>query len=146
MAMDEFDDDRLMAELRLLEASEPISELSLELARAAFDMRTMDVELAALVADSALVAGAVRAEGQPRMLSFEGAELGIELEITESGAGRVLAGHLVPPKAAAVELLRPDGERTTVQADERGRFVAELAAPGPVKLVIPSLETDWFVS
>jgi hypothetical protein len=147
MVMEGFNDERLMAELKLLEGADPVSGLSLELARAAFDMRTMDAELAELVPETAFEdAVAVRAAGQPQLVSFEGTSGSIAIEVHEHGAGRVIKGYLDPPGDTTVAVLRPDGARASVPADDRGHFVAELDVGGPVKLVTASLETDWFVS
>ena len=145
--MTDFDDDRLMAQLRAIELAQPVSERSLELARAAFDWRTLDAELAELVADSALAPpGAVRAVGQPRLVTFEGSNLAIELEIEPRGEGRLITGRLLPPQPAAMELVRPDGERRAVEVDAHGRFSAELAGGGPVAFRVLSLRTDWLVT
>jgi hypothetical protein len=142
------DDDPLMADLRrLLDIVEPVSGRSLELARAAFDWRTMDAELAELVADSSLAGEhvAVRAEGQPRLVTFEHGTDSIELEIHERGEARLIVGQLDPERAADVTLVRPGGERERTRADATGRFSFELAAGGPAMLEALSLRTDWLV-
>jgi hypothetical protein len=144
----DIDDDPLMTDLRrVLEAVEPVSPRSLELARAAFDWRTMDAELAELVADSAIAGDrvAVRAEGQPRLVTFEHGDESIELEIHERGDGRLIVGQLDPERAAEVTLVRPGGERERTRADATGRFSLELAAGGPAMLEALSLRTDWLV-
>jgi hypothetical protein len=134
------DDERLLHELQhAIDAAVP--ESSLELARAAFDWRTMDSELAELVADSLLETSGVRADEGPRMVTFQGASLAILLEIE----GLTLTGQLVPPAALAVGVARPDGSTRTVEADDGGRFVCELAAGGPVVLRAGNLQTDWLV-
>ena len=146
--MDDIDDDPLMNDLRrVLDVVEPVSGRSLELARAAFDWRTMDAELAELVADSALAGDlvAIRAEGQPRLVTFEHGEESIELEIHERGEGRLVVGQLEPEQAADVTLARPGGERLRTRADDAGRFSFELAAGGPAMLEALSLRTDWLV-
>jgi hypothetical protein len=146
MAMSEFDDELLMAELRLQEAAEPISEVSLELARAAFDTRTMDAELAALTRDSWSAdepAPALRAEGEPRSVTLEGPGLTLELDIETSAAGRQLSGYVIPAQELA--LVRADGQRVALQIDARGRFEVALAGGGSVKFVTASVETDWFL-
>jgi hypothetical protein len=142
------EDDRLLADLRrVLDAVDPVPARSLELARAAFDWRTMDAELAELVADSAIAGDlvAVRAEGQPRLVAFEHGDDSIELEIHERGQGRLIVGQLDPEQAADVALVRPDRERILARADSAGRFSFELAAGGPVMLEALSLRTDWLV-
>jgi hypothetical protein len=65
-----------------------------------------------------------------RELSFRTSGLRIELEITGSGESRRLAGRLIPPQAAVVELRGV----ITVEADASGRFIAEAVPPGQVSL------------
>jgi hypothetical protein len=144
--MGETDHDPLLTDLRrVLDLVEPVPAQSLELARAAFDWRTMDAELAELVADSAVDAVAVRAEGQPRLVTFEHGEDAIELEIHLRGVGRLIVGQLDPERAADVKLEPFRSEPVVTRAGEDGRFSFELAEGGPVKLKALSLETDWLV-
>jgi hypothetical protein len=138
--MDDFSDDRLLSELQQM-VDGAVSDASLELARAAFDWRTMDDELAELVADSLLESSGVRAGVEPRMVTFQGPSLAILLEIE----GLVLTGQLAPPQALSVAVARPDGSTRTVESDAGGRFVVELPAAGPVLLRAGNLQTDWLV-
>ena len=138
--MDDFSDDRLLAELRKM-VDGAVSDTSLELARAAYDWRTMDDELAELVADSLLESSGVRAHTGLRMVTFQSPSIAILLEIE----GLVLTGQLAPPQALAVSVARPDGSTRTVEADEGGRFEVELAAGGPVLLRAGTYQTDWLV-
>jgi hypothetical protein len=138
--MENFSDDRLLAELqKMVDGS--VTDTSLELARAAYDWRTMDDELAELVADSLLETSGVRAHAGPRMVTFQGASVAILLEIE----GLLVTGQLAPPQPLPVAVARPDGSTRTVQADEGGRFTVELAAGGPVLLRAGNLQTDWLV-
>jgi hypothetical protein len=140
------DPDPLLSDLRrVLDLVEPVPERSLELARAAFDWRTMDAELAELVADSAVDAVAVRAEGQPRLVTFEHGENAIELEIHRRGVRRLIIGQLDPERAADVKIEPFRSDPLVTRADEDGRFSFELAEGGPVKLKALTLETDWLV-
>jgi hypothetical protein len=144
--MGDTDHEPLLAELRrVLDLVEPIPAPSLELARAAFDWRTMDAELAELVADSAVDAVAVRAAGQPRLVTFEHGEDAIELEIHLRGVGRLIIGQLDPERAADVKIEPFRSDPVVTRADDDGRFSFELAEGGPVKLKALSLETDWLV-
>ena len=138
--MDDFSDDRLLAELRKL-VDGGVGETSLELARAAYDWRTMDDELAELVADSLLETSGVRAPAGPRMVTFQSASLAILLEIE----GLVLTGQLAPPQALTVAVARPDGSTRTVEADAGGRFELALETGGPVLLRAGTYQTDWLV-
>ncbi|RKQ84858.1 hypothetical protein C8N24_6488 [Solirubrobacter pauli] len=144
--MDHFSDDQLMALLAAGDVVPQASESSLELARMAFDWRTLDAELAELVADSALEqAVALRAAATPRLVSFEGRDVSVELEIAARDEERVITGQLFPPQEATVEVVRPVGAPLTVDTDVDGRFVVEVKA-GPVAFDVLSIRTDWLVT
>jgi len=144
--MDHFSDDQLMALLGTSDVLPEVSEASFELARMAFDWRTLDAELAELVADSALEqVVALRTTTSPRLVSFEGRSLSIELEISERDDLRVITGQLFPRQEATVEVVRLTGAPLTVDTDVDGRFVVELEA-GPVAFDVLSIRTDWLVT
>ncbi|MDQ4132172.1 MAG: hypothetical protein M3179_02965 [Actinomycetota bacterium] len=102
-------------------------------AEAALTWRTIDAELAALAYDSVLddrlVAG-IRGGEAPRLLTFEGDDFTIELEITDE---RRLVGQTVPASPGEVEVRWPAGS-STVEVDEMGRFSAGPVPAGPVSL------------
>jgi hypothetical protein len=144
--MDHFSDDQLMALLGSGDVVPEVSEGSLELARMAFDWRTMDSELAELVADSALEqVVALRAAATPRLVSFEGRNVSVELEIESRDAARVITGRLFPRQEATVEVIRLVGAAQVVETDVDGRFVVEVPA-GPVAFDVLSIRTDWLVT
>jgi hypothetical protein len=128
------------AELRAIFAHlDPVPQLLDDAARAAFGWRTVDAELAELLRDSADAtddaALLVRSGEGPRQLSFESPQLGIELEVTETGPReRRLAGQLLPPGEATITVERPGHESLSVQADDLGRFVLEGLRAGAVRL------------
>ncbi|HET6547906.1 MAG TPA: hypothetical protein VFG79_05605 [Solirubrobacter sp.] len=127
------------SELRAVVAHlDPVPELVQEAARAAFTWRTIDAELAELMRDSAEEdAGVlVRSGGSAqRQLSFESPRLGIELEVTATGARtRRLVGQLLPPVQAMVTVERPGEDGLSVQADELGRFVLDGLRAGAMRL------------
>jgi hypothetical protein len=128
-----------------------------ELAKQSFGLRTVDAELAALVADSEVegTAAAVRrGAGRPgvdipRLLTFETAGLLVELEIGGAGRGRRILGELIPGGAARIEVRQPgaDGAQV-VSADEDGRFVVERLQSGPFSLTCrrpgrSPVTTEW---
>lgn len=144
--MDHFSDDQLMTLLRAGDLLPQVSEASLELARMAFDWRTLDLELAELVADSALEqVVALRSTTTPRLVSFEGRRLSLELEIEIRDETRVITGRLFPRQEATVEVIRLVGAPLVVETDVDGRFVVEVAA-GPVAFDVLSIRTDWLVT
>jgi len=143
-------DVQLLSELSAaLQGYDAAPESVTDAAKAAFAWRTIDAELAALSYDSFLddkeLAG-VRSGGEgARMLTFESADLTVEIEVEQ---GRVL-GQLVPAQAGEVQV-RHSGGSVTVQADERGRFSCDGVPRGPFSLrcvtsTATPIVTDWIV-
>ncbi len=149
-------DEAIAAELleRLaaaLAGTEPVPETVLAGARAAFTWRTIDAELAELLHDSALDAGAaVRSAGAadgPRTLSFRRAAVTLEVEID----GDAVLGEVIddgPADApAVVTLQRPEADDRTTECDPSGFFRFDDVAPGPVRFVVGrsgwTLTTPW---
>ncbi len=114
-----------------------------DVALAAFSFRTLDAELAELTFDSlAEGAPAVRGEG-PRVLTFTGGGVTIEVELAE---GRLL-GQLLPAGPPEVEV-RFTGRTLLVAADRLGRFAVASLDAGPVSLRCRlasgrAVVTDW---
>ncbi len=144
------DDEQLLTELRAsLAGVDDVPESVSEAARAAFEWRTIDEELAALSYDSFLddkeLAG-VRSGGDgPRQLTFDAEDVTVEIEVE---SGRII-GQLVPPQSGEVEVRQPGGS-VTVQADELGRFSCDGIGRGPVSLrcITPGatpIITEWIV-
>lgn len=108
-----------------------------EAAKAAFDWRTLDTELAELVYDSALAPAqaGVRSDSASRLLSFESADLSVEIEVVQEGSTRRLVGQVAPPQLVHVRVVGTTGERLAFDSDELGRFsIADLPA-GPVSFL-----------
>jgi hypothetical protein len=131
------DDEALLGDLRrVTNELDPIPEHVLAAARAAIGWRTIDAELAELIADSAVDEPAllVRGATAPRSLTFEAPGLTIEIEAEHAGADDLhLSGQLVPPQPAEVTIRQGEG-LLALRADERGRFAARGIAPGPLSL------------
>jgi hypothetical protein len=150
---DELTDDELMAMLGEAVAESETDVRRRDAARAAFTWRTVDEELAALLHDSALDAGAAvrsSAGGGPRSLSFGRSGLSLEVEVD---GDRVL-GQVIGEGAAAdatepatVTLRRPDADDVVVAADASGFFRFSGVGPGPARFVVDqagwSLVTPW---
>ncbi|KAA1424048.1 hypothetical protein [Nocardioides antri] len=149
--MSERNDDELMAELAAAVAEEAeVSDRRRAAARAAFTWRTVDAELAELLHDSALDAGAaVRSGGDaPRMLSFRRAAVTLEVEVDgDVVLGEVIDEHTDDSGPATVTLQRPDSEDRTVEADASGFFRFDSVGAGSVRFVVAragwSLTTPW---
>jgi hypothetical protein len=128
--------DALLVELRsVAERADPAPDSVLAAAKEAFVWRTVDAELAELVADSTLLTGRVRAADAPRLLTFRAGELDVEVEVAEVGHRRHLTGQLVPTSSGSVTV-RWRGGSLDVPADEMGRFAAEGVPAGSISLVI----------
>jgi hypothetical protein len=146
------DDDSLMARLTDMFAElDPPPAIIAEYAKQGFGLRTIDAELAALIADSDAMATAVRRAGPERLrlLTFEADGLSVELEARTSGAHQRLLGQLLPPGPARIEV-RQGGttEVLRVDADGQGRFVVDAVVPGPLSLTCHRpdrrpVSTEW---
>ncbi|MFI5908270.1 hypothetical protein [Dactylosporangium sp. NPDC051541] len=133
------DDDALMEELRRAAAvADPVPDLVLINARAAFATRDLDAQLAALVADSLAAAGepaAVRGPGEGEsLLLFAAGPAEIDLAVVERPGGLTLIGQLTGAEPTGCELERGDGHREPVEVDELGRFLISGVPPGPLRL------------
>src|SRR5262245_517270 len=150
-------DDQLLGELRRIATDlDAVPEDVTGFAKAALGWRRIDVELAELLADSAIEQEALgRTRSHPqhtREVTFRASGLEIELEIQQVARGPLLLGQLDPPTSASVEVQRDDGSvAASADADELGRFRIELPAPGRIRLRITqpdpagaqAIETSW---
>jgi len=126
-------DDELEAELRrAIELFDPVPSHLLQIAVEAYTLRTLDAELAELVFDSLSGPSRVRGGRQPRVLTFQGAGLTVDLEITVTAAGGRVVGQLMPSRRLEVEVL--GGRPVTLMADDLGRFVYDDVPAGPFSL------------
>lgn len=146
------DDDELLARLdTALTHSEPDDRIAIELGEAAFEWRTLDAELADLTADSAtLVSAAVRSGEQPRLMTFEGLGITIELEVEQQEAQRRVVGQLSPVAAAEVAVRIATGTEWIVEADTHGHFAVDGIPAGATSFRVRTLsgrtyETAWLM-
>ncbi|WP_182878087.1 carboxypeptidase-like regulatory domain-containing protein [Microbispora sp. H10670] len=114
---------------RAAELFDPVPESLLRVARGAYAFRTADAELADLTFDSLAGPAPVRGGAQPRLLTFDGPGVSVDLEITPSGAGGRVVGQVMPAQQATVEV-RGAAPRT-VTTDGLGRFVIGDVPSGP---------------
>ena len=151
-ALDESELFRRLAEMLAPQHNPPASVT--ELAKQTFALRTVDAELAALVADSQIegTAAAVRRgrpQETPRLLTFQTPELLVELEIGGTGGRHRILGELVPEGRATVEVRQPQAPTPrAVEADEQGRFVIDSLVRGPFSLTCrragqSPVTTEW---
>jgi hypothetical protein len=147
---DNHTDDDLLARLRAMFATaDPVPPLVMAAARDGYGWRTLDAEIARLIADSLLATAQVRG-GAARLLTYHAGDLTIEVEVTEiAGRLRVL-GQVVPPQAAQVRADQQSGS-VEASADQLGRFTFGDLAPGPTRFRctreggVPVVHTEWTV-
>lgn len=147
----ELADAQLLAELRAtVIRTDPVPARVTEAAIAAFDLRSLDAELAELIADSAVDAGAlVRGGAETRLVSFANPRMSIEFEVASTDGARRLIGQVVGARSGPMELDHRAGV-LLVHPDELGRFVVDAVAPGPVRLRCGladggTVSTSWVV-
>jgi hypothetical protein len=144
---DDMSDDELLAMLGEAVAEEAaVSDRRRAAARAAFTWRSVDAELAELLHDSALDAGAAvrsSAAPEPRTLSFGHSGVTLEVEV-DDGA---LLGQVIGAAPATVVLERPAADPVSVVADAGGFFRIPDVGTGAVRFVVHqagwSLTTPW---
>ena len=120
-------------------------------AKASFTWRTIDAELDAVSVcfDSALDGQALvrgPAALAPRSLSFEGAVIGLEVEVRSSE----ICGQIVPPRPGVVRLRSAAGGCQSTETDESGWFAFEPVPQGPHRFECAAgtdgtdaLTTEW---
>jgi hypothetical protein len=150
-ALGELDDQELVARLAELLGDAEAPSWSAELAKASYDLRAADAELATLTSDSGLTAGSgMRAAAAPRLAVFDAGGLSVEIEIEPAvrpGTWR-LVGQLTPAGPARIGIRRYDGAVSWADADARGRFSADQMPGGPLSLRCerpgrPAVATEW---
>ncbi len=138
---------------RVAETVDPEPQHLRELGKAALSVRRVDAELAQLVADSALLAGAVRSgavDTAPRLLTFLLGDLAVDVQVTLAADGLELIGvldGLAARDGGWVEVESPGVATTRCELDPVGRFAGRQIAPGLVRLRVRArnldVTTDW---
>jgi hypothetical protein len=151
--MSGLEDDQLLAALReMLSGTEPAPDWSVELAKASYDLRAVDAELAVLTSDSGVAPGrsGTRSDTTARMAVFDAGDLSVEIEIEpgeRAGSWRLI-GQLNPAAPARIEIRQQLSESCWVDADRFGRFAASHLRSGPLSLIcvrsdLPAAVTQW---
>jgi hypothetical protein len=126
-------DDELIDRLRAVAAElDPLPADVLASASAAFALRTLDEELAELVADSLDTLAATRGPSAVRLLSFQSGTFALELEVSDDAGRRTLLGEVTGAEGSVL-VETPAGSRE-VGIDADGRFTVEDVPSGPVRL------------
>jgi hypothetical protein len=119
------DEELLLGELaRLVRERDPVPPDLVELARNSFTWRTVDAELAELLADSQQPenAASVRSStASVRLLAFATETLRLDVEVLAEGTARRLVGELDPGVPAQVTVEYAGGALSE-QTDDLGRF------------------------
>jgi hypothetical protein len=150
---DESADDALLAELSAaVAAHDPVPASLLDAAKASLTWRTIDAELASLAFDSNVDESPVLVRGpasDEQLLTFETAELAVDLQVSKRGAGRRLVGQIAPAGVAEIEVRTGSGVVVTITSDELGRVPAVDVPAGSLSLRIlragetNPIVTDW---
>ncbi|MFF5227405.1 hypothetical protein [Dactylosporangium sp. NPDC000521] len=114
---------------------DPLPDDVLAAARASIGWRDPDAALAELTADSArerLVA--VRGGGSPRLLSFFGGSLTIDVQATTRSGVVEVVGAVSPAVPARMVLESPTGSSHETDVDDEGRFRFQDVVAGSVRL------------
>jgi hypothetical protein len=128
-------DPTFVALRSVIDRADPVPSAVVEAARAAYTWRTIDAELAELTADSAMASAGIRSSSAPRLLTFEGLGIEVEVEVAQTGTTRRLTGQVVPVGAAQVTVRSADAT-LDVAADDLGRFTVEGIPSGAISLSV----------
>lgn len=140
-------EDELMDELRRAAAqADPVPDLVLRQARAALTTRDLDAELAELAFDSELAAAAVRGTEDVRLLSFESAQVSVELQVESENGAVSLRGLVTGATGDAV--VEVAGESHPRPIDAEGWFTASGLPGGPTRVKVTAADgttvtTGW---
>jgi hypothetical protein len=148
------DDEALLTRLGdMFDEDDGPPATTVELAKQSYGLRTLDAELAALTADSDVDAADVVLRqddpGDARLLSFQAADLAVELEVTGAGRHRHLFGQILPAGPVRIALHQPSSpDARWIDVDDRGRFMIENVSTGPIRLTChrqgqPPVVTQW---
>lgn len=146
-------DEELLHRLAVIaRASDPVPATVTTLARAAFTLRRLDEEYAALVSDSDVELVGVRGAGtDARLLTFASAELVVEAQVSAAGRRCTVLGQVAAPSApgGSVRLELPSHRGEAVALDALGGFRFDDVPPGTVRLTVElpgvrTVSTAWF--
>jgi hypothetical protein len=125
-----------------------VPEQLLAAADAALTWLTVDAELALaeLVFDSACdpaPAGPTRSGGSVRTLAFHGADIAVEVEVSQAG----IVGQVIPASGGHITGTAMHGAFDEAPIDEIGCFVLRAPPAGPIRLRVDtgahSIGTSW---
>jgi hypothetical protein len=115
---------------------DPVPASVARYASEAFTLSRLDQDLAELIDDSWVDAGALTRGDATRMLTFgsaTGTGSRIEIDVTRTGRTFELTGRITPPGPGELRVVHRGGE-TFCPVDSRGRFSVEIPHVGSIKL------------
>ena len=136
------DDDLLLAEIGAAAAATgPVPHAVITAAKAVFELRSLDEELAMLTYDSIAdveLAGAVRSERLAvRSLVFGLGDVSLDVDVLADS----LVGQLHPPLPGTIVLESPTRPPLRAEIDELGMFSLPMVAPGDVRFRVEPRES-----
>jgi hypothetical protein len=150
---DEMDADPTLDRLRsVASVADPVPELVMESARAAFSLRRIDAEIAELLHDSAVDADLVLVRGpsDARMLSFAVGEVAVEMQLTETQPGFFSLLAFVTGASGEVKVEHSGGVLVAV-LDDAGRLLVDDIPAGRLRLDLvaddgTAVTTSWITA
>ena len=144
-------DESAAAALTALFATvDPVPAATMTAAYDAFEWRDFDAELASLTFETAADVSHAHTRGEaPRLLTFTGENITIDLEVANEGGTVRLLGQLDPPRAADVRAEWAGGS-VLIRSDTRGRFQMVDLSTGRMRVSVQlddaRVATEWFHS
>lgn len=139
MTVSAHDPDLLLRLGEVAARADPVPDLVLDLARAAWETRVLDAGLLRLVAETTGVPAGLRSVvDRPRVLSLDGGGLVLDLQVERVGPGVRLTGQVLPwPEGGGTATVeQPDGTRCAAVVGDLGEFVVEGLALALFRLLL----------
>jgi len=127
MTINHADEDLLVHLGAVAAQADPVPELVLELARLAWTTRALDVELLRLVEQTSGTPVGVRSTAVlPRVLTFEGTDVALDVQVEAVTGGVRLVGQVLPfpVEGGSVSVEQPGGTVVHARVDDLGGFRA----------------------
>jgi hypothetical protein len=141
------DDDRLLEDLRaVFRETGPVPPEVITAGKAAFELRTLDLELALLTYDSEgdpELADAFRGNGlavRRMVFSLDGTSIDVDV-LADS-----LVGQISPATSGRIVLETRDGQSTAADVDVSGMFTLALTRPAEIRLRVEPIDRRPFVT
>lgn len=128
MTLSHTDEDLLVRLGTVAAQADPVPDLVLDLARLTWTTRSLDAELLTLVEQTTGIPVGVRSTAvQPRVLTFEGADVALDVQVEHAAGGVRLVGQVLPfpLDGGRVTVEQPDGAVVSARVDDLGGFRAD---------------------